>query len=249
MFVAVTTRCFSDLPLPVAFERLSDLEFSAVEIMLHETDGHLKPSQVADDFESAVALCRKTFRLTPVAYSFETDATGEEYFRQFAACCKLAKATRVVPMVVRSSELGTPFNEEVERLQRMVAIAHLEEVVVSLLTETGRMSESPDTVAVLCNHAKGLGITLDPSYFIYGRENPPSMEPLYKHVRHVRLRDTKKDKFQVRVGQGEVEYGKLIARLERYGYRQALSIDIAPQPDVDQAAELRKFRLLLESLL
>ncbi len=249
MLVAVTTRCFANLPLETALERLSDLEFSAVEIMVHESEGHLKPSQVVNDFDAALAACRKTFRLTPVAYSFDTGAVGEEYFRQFAACCKLAKATRVVTMVVRSGELGVPFNEEVERLQRMVSIAHQEEVVVCLLTETGRMSESPDTVAVLCNYAKGLGITLDPSYFIYQHENPPSMEPLYQHVRHVRLRDTKKDKFQVRVGQGEVEYGKLIARLDRYGYRQALTIDVAPHPDVDQASELRKFRLLLESLL
>jgi len=162
----------------------------------------------------------------------------------------LANHVGACRVVVRSSELGTPFNEEVERLQRMVAIAQLEEVVVSLLTETGRMSESPDTVTVLCNHAKGLGIALDPSYFIYGRGEPPLHGAALQACPPCSdCRDTKKDKFQVRVGQGDVEYGKLIARLERYGYKQALSIDIVPQPDVDQAAELRKFRLLLESLL
>lgn len=249
MFIAATTRCFANLPLEAAFERLNDLEFNYVEIMAHETDGHLKPSEIAADLDRAIALCRKTHRLMPVAYSVDIEAKGEEYYRQFAACCRLAKATRVVTVVVRSSELGTPFNEEVERLQNLVTIAALEEVIVALLTETGRMSESPETAAVLCHHAKGLGICLDPSYFIFERETPPSMEPILKYVRHVRLRDTRKDKFQVRVGQGRIEYGKLLSNLERYEYNRALSIDIVPEPGVDQNSELRKLRLLLDTLL
>ncbi|HOA50796.1 MAG TPA: TIM barrel protein [Thermogutta sp.] len=249
MFVAATTRCFANLPLEAAFERLNDLEFGYVEIMLHESDGHLKPSEVAADLDRAIALCRKTYRLTPIAYSVDIEAQGDEYYRQFAACCKLAKATRVVTVVVRASELGTPFNEEVERLQNLVAIATMEEVVVALLTERGRMSELPETAAVLCHHAKGLGICLDPSHLIYGRETPLNPEPALKYVRHVRLRDTRKDKFQVLVGQGKVEYGKLLANLGRYEYNRALAIDIAPEPGVDQSSELRKLRLLLETLL
>jgi L-ribulose-5-phosphate 3-epimerase UlaE len=70
-----------------------------------------------------------------------------------------------------------------------------------------------------------------------------------KHVAHVRLRDTTKDRLQVRVGQGEVEYGKLVTQLSKFSYHRALCVDITPLPDVDQSAELRKMRLLLESLL
>ena len=66
---------------------------------------------------------------------------------------------------------------------------------------------------------------------------------------HVRLRDTTKERLQVRVGQGLVEYGKLIQQLGKYRYDRALSVDILPMPEVDQNAELRKIRLLLESLL
>lgn len=70
-----------------------------------------------------------------------------------------------------------------------------------------------------------------------------------KHVYHVRLRDTSKDQLQVRVGQGDVEYGRLINQLTKYQYNRALAVDITPMPEVDQMAELRKMRLLLESLL
>ena len=70
-----------------------------------------------------------------------------------------------------------------------------------------------------------------------------------RDVAHVHLRDTKADAFQVRVGQGNVEYGKIVSQLERAGYKRALCAHMPPLEGVDQVAELRKMRLLLESLL
>ena len=70
-----------------------------------------------------------------------------------------------------------------------------------------------------------------------------------EYVIHVRLRDTTRNEFQVRVGQGDVEYGRLIGQLAKQHYMRALTADIQPMPDIDQASELRKIRLLLESLL
>ena len=168
MFVAASSRCFPDLPLDAALLQLVELEYTAVEIMIHETGGHMKPSEVLADPERAVPLCRQTHRLTPVALSVEIEAPEPDYYHQFAACCRLAKAIKVVTITVRSAELGTPFNAEVERLRTLVALASREGVRVGLLTEVGRMTENPDTAVVMCDSVKGLGITLDPSHYIYG---------------------------------------------------------------------------------
>ncbi len=250
MFVAATSRCFRDLPFDDALQRLVDLEYSYMEVMLHESEGHLKPSDVSRDLDRVVRICRQTYRLTPVAYSVDIETPAEEeYYRQFAACCRLAKATKVVTLTVRSAELGTPFNAEVERLRALVDIAMMDGVRVGLLTESGRMSQDPSTAGVFCDSVKGLGITLDPSHFICGPHAGGSYEQILKHVCHIRLRDTTKEKLQVRVGQGEVEYGRLIAQLGKYNYNRALCVDMVPMPDVDQSAEMRKMRLLLESLL
>lgn len=250
MFVAASTRCFSNLPLDAALQRLVDLEYTAVEIDLNESGNHLKPSEVARDLEKAVQTCRKTRRLTPVAYSVEIEADSEaEYYAQFDAVCRLAKATKVVAIAVRSEELGTPFNAEIERLQELVRLASKEGVVVGLITESGRMTQDPTTAEVFCNNVKGLALTLDPSHFICGPAQGASYESLMRHVCHVRLRDTSKDQLQVRVGQGLIEYGRLITQLGRVNYNRALCVDIAPMEDVDQMAEMRKIRLLLESLL
>lgn len=249
MFVAASSRCFAHLPLDAAMMQLVDLEYTAVEVMVHEKDGHMKPSDVLANTDRAVALCRQTHRLTPIALSVEIEAPEPDYYHQFAACCRLAKAIKVVTITVRSAELGTPFNAEVERLQTLVALAAHEGVRVGLLTEVGRMTETPDTAAVFCDNVKGLGITLDPSHYVYGPHAGINYQPVIKHVYHVRLRDTTKDQLQVRVGQGEIEYGRLVNQLNKAHYDRALCVDLQPLPDVDQHTEMRKMRLLLESLL
>jgi sugar phosphate isomerase/epimerase len=225
------------------------LEYTAVEIVLHESGGHLKPSEVLADPERALRACRQTQRLDLVAYSVDIEAAGEDYYRQFAACCKLAKATKVVTITVRAAELGTPFNAEVERLRRLAEIGTADSVVVGLLTEAGRMTQDPDTAVVLCDNVKGLAITLDPSHYIWGPHQGASFEQVMRYTCHVRLRDSNQEKFQVRVGQGQVEYGRLVTQLNKHNYSRALCVDMEPMPDVDQFAEMRKMRLLLESLL
>jgi sugar phosphate isomerase/epimerase len=249
VFVAATSRCFPSLPLDAAMMQLADLEYTCVEIMIHESDGHLRPSEVMADLDRAVMLCRHTHRLTPIAFSIDIEAPENLYYRQFSACCKMAKAVKVVTLTVRSAELGTPFNAEVERLRELVAISSQDGIRVGLLTETGRMTENPDTAIVLCDNVKGLGITLDPSYYVHGPLAGVGYEQVMRYVYHVRLRDTNKTSLQVRVGQGEVEYGRLVNQLQKVRYDRALCVDIFPMPDADQLAEMRKMRLLLESLL
>ena len=179
----------------------------------------------------------------------DIEAEGELFYEQFDACCKLAKATQVVTLCVPSSELGTPFNEEVERLKELVRIADAQGVRVALRSEHGCLSGDPDTVQVICNHINGLGLAYDPSQYIFGGNGSLDHDKLLKYVYHVYLRDTTVKELQVRVGQGVVDYGKLIGQLTKLNYNRALCVQITPQNGVDHEAELRKLRLLLESLL
>ena len=247
MFVCVSTECLPDLPLAAAMERLAELEFTAVELDVRE-DGHLRPAAVAANPDAAIAACSDLQRLRPVAVSFAAPETPDVY-DYFEAACRLAKSLGVVTMVVEASELGTPFNGEIERLRKLVAIAAGLGGVVAVKTAAGRMTQDAETTASLCRNVPGLGVTLDPSHFVYGNKKPTSWEPIIKYVSHVHLSDTKPDLFQVRIGQGNVEYGKLVAQLERVGYSRGLCAHMPPLEGVDQVGELRKMRLLLESLL
>jgi len=248
VFVAASTECFPDLAPQDVLEVLRDLEFTAIELPIHESDGWLKPSHVHADIERSAHFCRDTHRLDIAALDIELGA-GPAYYDHFASCCKLAKAIKVVTLVIPCSELGTPFNEEIERLRKLVEIASLEGVVVGLKTEIGTMSQDPDTAVVLCDNVKGLRLTLDPSHYVTGPHQGGSIDKVMRYVQHVHLRDSTKDKLQVRVGQGEIDYGKLIQQLTRVGYDRALSVKMTPLEGYDHRAEMRKIRLLLDSLL
>lgn len=248
MFIAASTECFPDLPTQEVLEILRDLEFTAVELPIKESSRWLKPSQVQADVERAARLCRDTHRLDIAALDIEL-APGSAYFEHFTACCKLAKAIKVVTLVIPCSELGTPFNEEIERLRKLVEIASLEGAVVGLKTQIGCMSQDPDTAVVLCDNVKGLRLTLDPSHYITGPHQGGPIDKVMKYVQHVHLRDSTKQKLQVRVGQGEIDYGKLIGQLAKVGYERALSVKMTPLEGFDHRAEMRKMRLLLDSLL
>jgi sugar phosphate isomerase/epimerase len=249
VFIAVSTDCFPDIPMPDVVEVFIDLEFTTIEIALRENGTVLSPSQIENDLEAAVRIARDSHRLDLCSYDVHIEETGPRYYEQFAGICALAKATKVVTLTVPSSELGTPFNEEVERLQELVRIAEGQGVRVGMKSQIGRLSEDPDTVKVLCDNVRGLGLTLDPSHYYCGPYRNKNLDKIMQYVFHVHLRDSKKDQLQVRVGQGEIEYGRLITSLQRVRYDNALSIQIAPMPDIDQRQELRKLRLLLDSLL
>ena len=248
MIVAASTSCIPNLPLQEIFDRLADLEYTNAEIVIDESSC-VKPEELTQQFDSIVHVCRTSRRITPVAFHFGLDPTHPNYFEYFDVTCRLAKMTRVVVITVHTAIPGTPFNAEVERLQELVRIGMNEGVVVGIATEIGRLTESPDTVGSLCKSVKGLAVTLDPSHYIYNQPKPRDYDGILDYVCHVRLRDTTKEKAQVRIGQGVLEFGRFVIQLTKVGYNRTLCVDLAQLPDVDPIAELRKMRLLLESLL
>lgn len=259
MFVAASTLCWPDLELQAAIELLQDLDFTAVEIAIQESIGPAKPSDLLQDEIRAVQILRSSHRMDISGYRLELATTGEEHYEQFHTMCRIAKATKVVNISVPSAEKGTPFNEEVEHLKRLVAIAEGEGVRLSVRCMLGCLSEDPDTLLVLCNNIDGLGIALDPSVALVAATGNPAVaktmavgkgfDQLLKFVTNVQLRDTRKDKFQVSVGQGEIDYGKIVTQLEREKYNRSLTVDMVPMEEHDHRVELRKLRRLLESLI
>ena len=248
MFIAASTECCPGLELLEAIEFLSDLEFTAIEIALHES-GPVKPSMLLEDMDRAIQLLRHTHRLDISGYSLQLASTGDEHYEQFAQLCWLAKTTKVVTMTVPSAEQGTPFNEEVEHLQRLVEIGEAEGIRVAVKCQLGCVSEDPDTLMVLCNNVEGLGITLDPSVYIAGSTKGKNLDNILKFVCNAHLRDTRPDAFHVSIGQGEIDYGKLVTQLEREKYDRALTVHMSPIDGLDHRVELRKLRRLLETLV
>ena len=250
MFVAASTSCFPDLNLQDTLERLADLEYSAVEIVVGE-NGQLRPSELTEKFDSVIQICRSTRRIAPISFLYQVDPDpgDEKYFEHFTTLCHLAKALKVVSISVLPASLGTPYNVEVKRLQRLVHAGNREGIHVGLMTLNDTLTENPETVGSFCKAVPGLTVTLDPTHYIYGCPKPKDYDPILDYVSHVRLRDSTKDVYQVQIGQGVIEYGRLVIQLGLSEYKRALCVDLGILPNIDPIAELRKMRLLLESLL
>jgi sugar phosphate isomerase/epimerase len=254
VYVACSTLCFGRHSLEGALRVIAELEFNKFDVAIHEHGNQLRPSEVADDVTQAAARLRLGPGLSPVAFSVEIDADGEEeHDRQFQAVCRLARISAVPLITVRAAAADTDLEVESERLHRLVRLADADGIQVTVDTRIGTLTEDPEATAELCRRVPGLGLTLDPSHYIAGPHQGKSCDVVYPFVKHVRLRDTGRspNQFQVRVGQGEVEYGRIIAQLSRHQYDRVLSVDIHDVPDAPFAMEpeVRKLKYLLESLV
>jgi sugar phosphate isomerase/epimerase len=254
VFVACSTACFGKHPLDQALRLLTELEFNKMDVAIHERSLHLRPSEVAADVAAAAHRLRMGSGVAPVALTVEIDAAeSREFRRQLRALCRLARLVAVPLLTLPAAAAGTGLDAEVRRLTVLVHEAAQEGVQLALDTRIGTLTEDPDAAAELCERVEGLGLTFDPSHYLAGPNQAKPFDQVYPHVRHVHLRDTGRgpNQFQVRVGQGEVEYGRIVSQLSRHGYDRALTVDIrdVPEPPFPMEPEVRKLKYLLESLV
>lgn len=253
MFVACSTLCFGRYPLDRALRVISELEFGKIDVALHERGPHLRPSEIAADPSHFAQRIRIGSSLSPCAFSVEIEAPdAEEYARQLRAICRLARLSAVPVLSIPAASAGSGLDAETDRLEKLTRLATAEGVILTVETRIGTLTEQPATAVELCQRIPGLGLTLDPSHYIAGPNQNRNFDSVYPFVRHLRLRDTGRgtEQFQLRVGQGEVEYGRITGQLTRYRYDRALTVDIRDIPDSAFAMEpeVRKLKFLLESL-
>ena len=256
MFVACNTLCFSNEPLESALRHIAELEFDKIDLAIVEESPHLRPSEVAENPEVALRRLRHGPSLTPAALGLDfgdVDLLQPGGRRRFEAMCRLAKPLTVAVLTIPAAPLGTPFDDEVRRLTTLAGFAMREGLVLALETHSETLTADPSVAAALCRAVPGLGLTLDPSHYIHGPHQGGNFDEVYPYVQSVHLRDTGKNpgEFQVRVGQGELEYGRILTQLNRFGYDRALTVSILdlPENNFEVEVEVRKLKLLLESLL
>ncbi|MFL5339983.1 MAG: sugar phosphate isomerase/epimerase family protein [Gemmataceae bacterium] len=254
MFVACSTLCFGKHSLDNALHIISELRFAKVDLAIHEDGHHLKPSEVAADVHHAALALKTACPLGLAAYHVRIHATDHaDRARQLKAVCRLARLTAVPVICIPAPPAAEDPSRATAQLSELVKLADAEGVILTVETHMGTLAETPEGAIELCRRAPGLSLTLDPSHFLVGAARGQSFDAVFPYVKHVRLRDTGAGphEFQVRVGQGQVDYGRIINLLERQRYDRLLTVDIRDIPDAPFAMEpeVRKLKYLLESLV
>jgi len=247
VFIAATTGSFSDLEFKQACKRIADLEYDHIELTLGEDSGDFSPRQIAADPDTAVIRSREVNRLSICALNITSDINTD----LFPGLFKFAKLLKITQVTIPSLELGSPFNDETNRLKNLVTLAIQEGIRLSLKTQIGRLTEDPHTAVELCQAVKGLGLTLDPSHFACGPYRSQNYDMVFEYTSHVHFRDSTPDQLQIPVGLGEIDYNRIITQLKALNYNRAFSVDLIPSlTDKDSRdLEMRRLRMLLESLL
>jgi sugar phosphate isomerase/epimerase len=256
VFVACSTLCFAKETLETALRQIAELEFDKFELALVEGGQHLRPSDAGDHPEAAIQRLRRGPALVPSSLYLDfgpVDWSDPVTRRRFDGLCRLAKALSVAVITVHAAPAGTPVADEVQRLTQLAGNAMREGLVLALLTHSETLTGDPQVAIDLCKAIPGLGLTLDPSHFLQGPHPQPDYDAVFPYIQNVHLRDTGQapGEFQVRVGQGQVEYARIVNMLQRHGYNRSLTVAIVDRPDnpFDREVEVRKLKLLLETLL
>ena len=252
MYVACSSLCFSRYPLAQALHVISELHFHKVDLAIHESGPHLKPSEVLADVNRVANRLRKS-NVAFAAFHVEIESAGpDQYSDQLRAVCRLGRLLAVPLVNIPAAPADSDFAAEVARLTGFRRLAEAEGVILTVETHSRTLTADPARAVELCRAVPGLGLTLDPSHYLVGDHPAKDYDDLFPHVRHVRLRDTAPpDRLQVRVGQGQVEYGRIVSQLSRERYERALSVDIrdTPAPEYPMEPEVRKLKFLLESMV
>jgi sugar phosphate isomerase/epimerase len=253
VYVACSTLSFSKLSLDDALRTIREMHFTKADLAIHSSGPHLTPADVAAD-PGWASQRLKAANIPLAAIHLDTgDAPPDDARNLLRAVARLARVSTTPVITIPSAALGADFDAEAARLSEWVKVVAAEGVILTIETLSTAVTADPLGAIELCRRIPGLGLTLDPTHYQMGPHGAINYDALFPFVRHVRLRDSGKtpDQFQVRIGQGDIEYGRVIAQLERCRYDRALTVDVRDIPDspFPIEPEVRKLKYLLESLV
>ncbi len=251
--VVCSTLCFGRWPLAEALRRIRLMEFAGADVFIGPHGPHLTPAEVAAAPQKFIHTIRASNTAVATIHIDVGPAEPAAARQQLRATAAVARSCLVPLLTVPAAPRGSDLHAETDRLREWVRLAAAEGIMLAVETHAEQLTAEPAVAAELCRRVPGLGICLDPSHYMLGPHGSVSYEPLLPYVWHVRLRDTALNppQFQVPVGQGDMEYSRLIAQLQRHRYQRALSVDVRELPECPYPidVEVRKLKYLLESLV
>ncbi len=253
VYVACSTLCFCKHSLEDALRLIREMRFTKADLAIQTNGPHLTPAEVeADPGRTAQRL--KAANLPLAAIHLDVGIADTQQARDsLRTVARLARISTTPLMSVAAAPLGTDFDAEVVRLKEWNKIVIAEGIILSVETHSEMVTADPLGAAELCRRVPGLGLTLDPSHYHVTPHGVLDYDVVFPYVRHTRLRDSGRtpEQFQLRVGQGELDFGRIVTQLERCRYDRGFAVDIRDIPDspFPVAPEVRKLKYLLESLV
>lgn len=254
MDLACSTLAFTRYDLEEALRGMMELGYSRAELAVQPGSRHLTSDQICQHFSDTLEHLRSLHGIAIAAFLVEMESLELALWqRRFPEICRLANLLGVVTITVAAAPRGSSWPQEVERLRKLVSWAFPYGVVVCVETRMGTLTETPEAAIELCRCVPNLRLTLDASHYVCQGISEKSLDSVFPYVHHVHLRDagSSPDKLQVRVGQGQMPFSRIIQQLRRYEYHGLITVEMFdnPPPPYPLEPELRTLRLLLAGMI
>jgi sugar phosphate isomerase/epimerase len=232
-----------------AFPRLShagalavirDLGIAAVDICVFPDFAHTAPAAVRDDPAAAAeAVLERLDGLAvadvflilgafdAVAINHPDEAVRAESISYFGPAVEFARrlsspGVSVLPGV----EFGDDsLDAAAAELRRRADIAGEAGLRLSFEPHYESVVETPERTLELLDRAPGVGLVLDYSHFVFQGMPQGDVDVLIPHAHHVHLRQAGRGAMQLRVGDGEIDFPRLLGRLREAGYDGYLALE------------------------
>ena len=228
---------------------VSGLGFKWVDLSCLNWARHVSVPELMVNFDKETTrvetlLAKHGLRVSNLTFDAVESQPYDQYKKQFKAVVKLATRlnTRLINLMAPSTGADRP--DQVRKLRELQAIAAQAEVILTLETHKGQITERPADALWICQQVPGLGLTLDPSHYYAGLHQGGGFDELLPFVKGTGLRagGMTWEEIQLPWGQGPIDFVDIIRKLETGRYHGFYVVEyIEGHNELDAVEESKRF--------
>lgn len=240
MAVACSTSAFK-VSLEEALAEVSGLGFTCVDLICIPCWDHVQPGDLADDFDRTadrVEFLLQEHHLSPVACNMalphtyvRDEETNAERIRQAEGVARLMDrlGVNVASFYPGPRAEARPWEEvmadSATTIRELLGVAADAGVTFAVELHYNTPYETVEQASRLLEAVPELPVAFDPSHFAMQEIDPAETEPFLDRTVHVHLRDAAPGEMFVPLGQGSVDFNRLLDALAEREYAGHYSIE------------------------
>lgn len=217
---------------------------------------HANVAELMKDFDKEASriekiLAENKLKVSNLTFDGIDAAHFDDYTKRFETVMKLANRLHAPLVNIMAPPNKADKQEMAEKLKAVQKIAARHNVKLTLETHAGQLTEHPADAVWLCEQAKGVGLTLDPSHYYAGPNQGKDFKVVYPYVAGTGLRAGGMSWATVQIpwGEGPIDFAAIIRDLEAQGYQGFYVVEyIEGHNKVDPIKESKAFIDWIKSL-
>ena len=257
--ISCSTTAFKHLSLAAACERIAQLGFQSIDLLLREGWGHVMPSELLRDSKKCIDHIQQLLVRHDLEVSGVNAALTQELSRcgcplraqerqEIEAICQLTAACGGPVLTLATGkvdqELGqaASINQAAQVLAEVISIAQGYDLKVAIEIHAGRLVETVAQFQELASGLPELGVTIDPSHFACLQQPLSTISSIMDRIYHVHLRNGRPGSFNADMDEGIVDFAELKRILAQGHYDAYVAIESLSSVEQDKSDEVIQLR-------